>query len=140
MADNLRRDFSVLLSLTGKEDVFDVLDELGVLPAEHSSGVQQRLPGNRFDVTFKSADIRRRSWPVFNSATKLTAWSDKFSYAGPTSLVTVLHVPLELDDNIVNGLQCLVRYNRQPRTCLKCSLDGHEAKTCDNRRCFKCFN
>ncbi|KAJ8034153.1 Zinc finger CCHC domain-containing protein 3 [Holothuria leucospilota] len=113
MTDNLRRDFSVLLSLTGKEDVFDVLDELGVLPAEHLSGVQ-RLPGNRYDVTFKTADIRRRFWPIFNSAKKLTAsW-----YAGSTSLVTVLHVPLELDDNIVKFV--LGRYGQVVSSRLLC--------------------
>ncbi|XP_063964322.1 uncharacterized protein LOC129274121 [Lytechinus pictus] len=101
--------------------------------------------------------------------------------APPT--VTVLHVPLELDDNAVRfvlkkygkvlagrfltfkdrpallsgvrqyrmevessipssinlgGRNCWVRYDGQPRTCLKCGQNGHEAKESRIVKCYRC--
>ena len=36
------------------------------------------------------------------------------------------------------GRDCWVRYDGQPRTCLKCGSTGHEAKGCQVVRCFRC--
>ena len=36
------------------------------------------------------------------------------------------------------GRDCWVRYDGQPRTCLKCQKSGHEAKECTVTRCFRC--
>ncbi|KAJ8050645.1 Zinc finger CCHC domain-containing protein 3 [Holothuria leucospilota] len=39
----------------------------------------------------------------------------------------------------IGGSKAHIRYFGQPRTCFKCSEEGHEAKSCPNRRCGKCL-
>ncbi|KAJ8035266.1 Zinc finger CCHC domain-containing protein 3 [Holothuria leucospilota] len=38
------------------------------------------------------------------------------------------------------GRDCWVRYNGQPRTCLKCNERGHDIQNCPNVKCKKCLN
>ncbi|XP_071850628.1 zinc finger CCHC domain-containing protein 3-like [Apostichopus japonicus] len=95
----LLRERSVQLRLQAEEpsvNVFGVLKELGVLPADHLVAVQA-LPGQVFDVTFKTVEIRKQFWPSMSASCKFTATS----YASNMKIVTVLHVPHELDDNVV---------------------------------------
>ncbi|KAJ8048962.1 Zinc finger CCHC domain-containing protein 3 [Holothuria leucospilota] len=39
----------------------------------------------------------------------------------------------------IGGSKAHIRYFGQPRTCFKCSEEGHEAKSCPNRHCGKCL-
>ncbi|XP_041467266.1 zinc finger CCHC domain-containing protein 3-like [Lytechinus variegatus] len=39
---------------------------------------------------------------------------------------------------MIEGRDCWVRYEGQPRTCLKCKKAGHEAKDCTVTRCYRC--
>ncbi|PIK45411.1 putative zinc finger CCHC domain-containing protein 3-like [Apostichopus japonicus] len=132
----LLRERSVQLRLQAEEpsvNVFGVLKELGVLPADHLVAVQA-LPGQVFDVTFKTVEIRKQFWPSMSASCKFTATS----YASNMKIVTVLHVPHELDDNVFGWEILRVRYPGQPRTCLKCGEEGHLAKDCAVIRCYNC--
>ncbi|PIK40037.1 putative zinc finger CCHC domain-containing protein 3-like [Apostichopus japonicus] len=177
----LSRDTSIQLHLDcseGKSVLFNLLKEKCIDPGEHLTAVQE-LPGRLWDVTFKTVDLKKKFWPALSSADCCTATT----YTGCTTLVTVLHVPYELGDNVVryilgrygkvvsgrfltlsdypqvfNGIRqyqieitkdipsslrlggrnCWVRYRGQPRTCLKCGANGHEAKHCDQIKCYNC--
>ncbi|KAJ8031121.1 Zinc finger CCHC domain-containing protein 3 [Holothuria leucospilota] len=39
----------------------------------------------------------------------------------------------------IGGSKAHIRYFGQPRTCFKCSEEGHEAKSCPRRRCGRCL-
>ena len=39
----------------------------------------------------------------------------------------------------IGGSKAHIRYFGQPRTCFSCREEGHEAKSCPNRRCGKCL-
>ncbi|PIK47255.1 putative zinc finger CCHC domain-containing protein 3-like [Apostichopus japonicus] len=132
----LSRDTSVQLHLDsseGKSILFKLLKEKFIDPGEHLTAVQE-LPGRLWDVTFKTVDLKKKFWPALSSADCCTATT----YTGCTTLVTVLHVPYELGTTLLGGRNCWVRYRGQPRTCLKCGVNGHEAKNCDQIKCYNC--
>ncbi|XP_071851511.1 uncharacterized protein [Apostichopus japonicus] len=104
MEHNPRRDCSILLKVDGG-NVFEVLKRYLVSPAEHLTAVQS-LPGGKFDVTFKSVEMKRKFWPVFREASDVTATA----YTDAVKIVTVLHVPHELNDNAVRYV--LGRYGK----------------------------
>ncbi|KAJ8018214.1 hypothetical protein HOLleu_43920 [Holothuria leucospilota] len=105
------------------------------------------------------------------------------TYNSSATIVTVLHVPHELEDSVVryvlgrygkvicgryltfkkyptvyNGIRqyqmdlkrdipsslrlgersCWVRFEEQPRTCLRCGDESHEVRDCKNIKCLKC--
>ena len=158
--------------------IFDILKRCGVKPGEDLMAVQV-LPGGKFDVTFRAVEVKERFMPSLIAEPEI----DATSYANPVKVITVLHVPHEVDDNevrfvlkrygkvvagrflayrdypgVFNGIrqyrmevekdipsslsfggrECWVRYEGQPRTCLKCGRPGHDAKECRVVRCFKC--
>ncbi|KAJ8044211.1 Zinc finger CCHC domain-containing protein 3 [Holothuria leucospilota] len=96
MASSIRRDASILIQFSDDKDVFTFLEDMGVKVAEHLRSVQS-LPGRRYDITFLSAEIRRQFWPEFSKPANVTCTA----YSEPVKLVTVLHVPFELDDDVV---------------------------------------
>ncbi|KAJ8018592.1 hypothetical protein HOLleu_43331 [Holothuria leucospilota] len=104
----LKRDASVQLRLQncdGSSSVFKFLKDVGVDPATHLVAVQE-LPGRYYDVTFKTIEFKRRFWPALcsDSACEVNP------YTSSATLVTVLHVPHELDDNTVRYV--LGRYGK----------------------------
>ncbi|PIK41480.1 putative zinc finger CCHC domain-containing protein 3-like [Apostichopus japonicus] len=104
----LSRDTSVQLlldSCEGKSILFKLLKEKFIDPGEHLTAVQE-LPGRLWDVTFKTVDLKKKFWPALSSADCCTATT----YTGCTTLVTVLHVPYELGDNVVRYV--LGRYDQ----------------------------
>ena len=96
----LKRDASVQLRLENGfvKPVFDILKEKGIDPGKHLVAVQE-LPGRIFDITFKSADLVREFVSPLSCQRGLTV----SPYTSSATLVTVLHVPHELND-------CAVRY------------------------------
>ncbi|XP_071853517.1 uncharacterized protein [Apostichopus japonicus] len=96
MARHTRRDCSIQLQLSSGANVFEYLKSLSINPADHLTAVQA-LPGGKVDVTFLSEDVKRRFWPTISSSTNVTATS----YADTVKVVSVLHVPHELNDNAV---------------------------------------
>ena len=92
----LQRAGTLLVVLKSETSIFEVLKRCGVRPAEHLTAVQV-LPGARWDVTFKNAEIKERFLPVIMKETGV----DVTSYSRPVKIVTVLHVPHEVDDNAV---------------------------------------
>ncbi|KAJ8050075.1 Zinc finger CCHC domain-containing protein 3 [Holothuria leucospilota] len=51
---------------------------------------------------------------------------------------------MELDRDIpsvlfIGGSKAHIRYFGQPRTCFQCREEGHEAKSCPNKRCGRCL-
>ena len=94
----LNRDASVQLMLESGENVnvFEIMKSKGVDPAIPLLAVQE-LPGRLFDVTFKSINLKRSLWPVLSSGRGYTV----SSYSSSTIVVTVLHVPHELEDSMV---------------------------------------
>ena len=107
MTANLReKTIQLRLELSeGKKKVFDILKTKGVDPAIHLIAVQE-LPGRLFDVTFVSVEVKRRFWPAIAVGNGYTATS----YTSSATLVTVLHIPHELDDNVVRYI--LGRYGK----------------------------
>lgn len=86
------------------EDVFDILKSSGVVSKDLVA--VQALPGRQYDITFQNVDIKRR---------KLGALSqhqgcELNDYVEEYKIVTVLHVPQELDDSIVRFV--LGRYGK----------------------------
>ncbi|PIK45412.1 putative zinc finger CCHC domain-containing protein 3-like [Apostichopus japonicus] len=81
------------------KDVFESLKAIGVSVAEHLVAVQS-LPGRGFDVTFKSDEVKRNFLP------KLIEMPDSVttSYGDLVKIVTVLYVPVELDDSVVRSV------------------------------------
>jgi len=92
-------------SSEGTEKVFEILIQKGVDPATELIAVQE-LPGRLWDITFSSAEVKRRHWPTITNGTGYTA----STYTSSATLVTVLHVPQELDDNVVRFV--LGRYGK----------------------------
>ena len=39
----------------------------------------------------------------------------------------------------IGGSKAHIRYFGQPRTCFQCREEGHEAKSCPNKRCGRCL-
>ncbi|XP_071509053.1 uncharacterized protein [Diadema antillarum] len=159
--------------------IFEVLTKAGVSVADHLVAVQS-LPGANFDVTFKEEEYKEKFVRVLQQDQRAV----KTAYSGSIKIVTVLHVPFEVDDNQVRfilsrygkvlagrhlqhrehpglfngtrqyridlktdipstlslgGRECWIRYEGQPRTCLKCGSTGHEAREqCRVVRCFRC--
>lgn len=105
---SLIREASVQLRLDvseGSSSVFDILKDKGVNP-EHDLLAVQELPSRLWDVTFKSMELRRKFWPALSVGKGYAVTT----YAHSTTLVTVLHVPYELNDNVVRHV--LSRYGR----------------------------
>ncbi|KAJ8018844.1 Zinc finger CCHC domain-containing protein 3 [Holothuria leucospilota] len=105
---SLQREASVQLQFEvgqSTEKVFDFLTRKGIDPGDHLLAVQG-LPGHLWDITFKSVELRRKFWPVISDGECCSA----SVYTESTTLVTVLHVPHELDDNVVRYV--LGRYGR----------------------------
>ena len=95
----LSREKSLQFSLDsegGKKNVFDLLKEKGIDPGLHLIAVQD-LPGKFWDITFKTVELKKRFWPTLLAGTGYTA----SAYTSSASLVTVLHVPYEQEDNVV---------------------------------------
>ena len=90
------RDKSVLLQFEEPgTKIFDVLKEKGVAPAD-LLGVQS-LPGYKFDITFRSSELRRRFWPSFEYAAEFRAKS----YASPHKIVSILHAPVDMQEDVI---------------------------------------
>ncbi|KAJ8040806.1 Zinc finger CCHC domain-containing protein 3 [Holothuria leucospilota] len=158
--------------------IFEFLTDRGVNVSQDLVAVQE-LTGKMWDITFKTVEAKRRVWPRICDADGCRVTS----YNGSTTIVNVLFVPHELNDNVVryilgrygkvlcgrfktypnhpgvfNGIRqyqmelskdipsslriggrnCWIRYGGQPRTCLKCGGDGHDARDCNQIICFKC--
>ena len=90
----LIRERSVQVKVGEGSNIFQLLSEIGVLPTDHMIAIQQ-LPGHLCDITFMSKVIRQRFWPDVQKNFTATA------YAEDVKIVTVLHVPHELDENVV---------------------------------------
>ncbi|KAJ8039563.1 Zinc finger CCHC domain-containing protein 3 [Holothuria leucospilota] len=104
----LKRDASVQLRLQncdGSSSVLKFLKDVGVDPATHLVAVQ-KLPGRYYDVTFKTIEFKRRFWPALCSDRAC----EVNPYTSSATLVTVLHVAHELDDNTVRYV--LGRYGK----------------------------
>ena len=110
MADshNLLREnsFQVRLeSAMNSDSVFDFLKEVGVDVAKDLIAVQG-LPGKTWDITCKTVEIRRRLWAEVSTRESCIA----SMYPGSATVVNVLHVPHELNDNVVRYV--LARYGK----------------------------
>ncbi|KAJ8019455.1 Zinc finger CCHC domain-containing protein 3 [Holothuria leucospilota] len=106
--DHLLRDKSVQLcfdSVEVKSQVFTVLKDCGIDPSLHLTAVQN-LPGKLWDITFKSVELKKRFWPTLASGNGYTV----NSYTSSATVVNVLHVPFELEDNVVRFV--LGRYGK----------------------------
>ena len=102
------RDKTIQLRLDsseGKDKVFEILKEKGVDIVSQLIAVQE-LPGRLWDVTFSSVEFKRKYWPAITNGTGYTA----STYTSSATLVTVLHIPHELDDNVVRYI--LGRYGK----------------------------
>ena len=93
---NLDASVQLEFEIGENRNVFDILKENGVDPAKDLVAVQE-LPNRLYDVTFKSDSLRRKFYPVLLSGRGYTAKA----YSSSAILVTVLHVPHELEDNKV---------------------------------------
>ncbi|KAJ8017393.1 Zinc finger CCHC domain-containing protein 3 [Holothuria leucospilota] len=104
---HFKRDASVQLKLEKGvvKSVFDILGEKGIDPGKHLVAVQE-LPGRLYDVTFKSVDLLREFVSPLSCERGLTV----SPYTSSAILVTVLHVPHELNDNAVRYV--LGKYGR----------------------------
>ncbi|KAJ8024078.1 Zinc finger CCHC domain-containing protein 3 [Holothuria leucospilota] len=134
---------------------------------------------NRAASVQVSVKIMRNFFPALLSGCGYTI----NTYNSSATIVTVLHVPHELEDSVVryvlgrygkvicgryltfkkyptvyNGIRqyqmdlkrdipsslrlgersCWVRYEEQPRTCLRCGDESHEVRDCKNIKCLKC--
>ena len=106
-SENLLREKSVqfcLDSVSGK-DVFSVLKESGIDPSLHLTAVQN-LPGKLWDITFKTVELKKKFWPTLSAGNGYTV----SSYTSSATIVNVLHVPFELEDNVVRFV--LGRYGK----------------------------
>ena len=81
------------------EEVFKYLKEVDVSVSKHLNAVQS-LPGRAFDVTFKSEELKRKLLPNLLKMPDAIA----SSYVNRTKIVTVLFVPVELDNGIVRTI------------------------------------
>ena len=93
-----------VLNKEGK-NIFKLLKTCGVNQADHLMAVQM-LPSNKIDVTFTSPKICEQ----FCARLEQEADIDVVSYVKPVKVVTVLHVPHEVDDNAVRFV--LKRYGK----------------------------
>ncbi|KAJ8048946.1 Zinc finger CCHC domain-containing protein 3 [Holothuria leucospilota] len=94
----LIREKSIKISFPkdgAESDIFAFLESVNV-KVEDLLAVQA-LPGKEFDVTFKSTLLRRTKWPAVAASNSATAES----YFEDLKVVNVLHVPHELNDNVV---------------------------------------
>ncbi|KAJ8019456.1 Zinc finger CCHC domain-containing protein 3 [Holothuria leucospilota] len=106
--DHLLREKSVQLcfdSVEGSSQVFTVLKDCGIDPTLHLTAVQN-LPGKLWDITFKSVELKKRFWPSLSSGNGYTVTS----YTSSATVVNVLHVPFEVEDNVVRFV--LGRYGK----------------------------
>lgn len=81
----------------GKDKVFEFLKANGVNPSVHLLAVQE-LPGRCWDITFTSVNWMWKFYPSLSSDNTYTVNTYTNS---ATTLVNVLFVPHELDDNVV---------------------------------------
>ena len=84
--------------------IFDILAEKNIQPAD-LLGVQS-LPGLKYDVTFRTQDLRRRFWPSLEESRNFKATS----YGDHLKVVTVLHAPVEMEETVIKYV--LEKYGR----------------------------
>ena len=101
----LRRDASVQVKILDDKSIFDILKENGIDPAAHLLAVQG-LPNRLWDITFKKVENKRTFWPKLSTGSGYTI----SSYSNSATIVTVLHVPHELEDTTVRFV--LSRYGK----------------------------
>ena len=91
--------------MTERVNVFELLKEKEV-EFKDLLAVQD-LTGGRWDITFKSEVLQRTYWP---SLSKEDRRCTAHQYGGRDKILTVLHAPIELEDNCVRYI--LGRYGK----------------------------
>ncbi|XP_071851509.1 uncharacterized protein [Apostichopus japonicus] len=85
-------------------DVFQLLKKNGIETKDLVA--VQSLPGRLYDVSFKSADIKNKYVKILSEEPEVVT----NNYVENVKIITVLHVPYELDDNVVRFV--LGRYGK----------------------------
>lgn len=92
----IRRDTTVYLSLDEGINIIDVINDAGIIPLEHLRQVQP-LYNNQYDVSFASVVVKRK----FMSTLVRTSGVTASAYSEDVKLVTVIHIPFEVNDSVV---------------------------------------
>ncbi|PIK51922.1 putative zinc finger CCHC domain-containing protein 3-like [Apostichopus japonicus] len=106
-----------LLVSQEKEEGLRPLSTLGIF--KHITGVTRGISDTQ---VFRYGNYRGGENSVFNG---IRRYQVEITKDIPSSLR-------------LGGRNCWVRYRGQPRTCLKCGVNGHEAKNCDQIKCYNC--